>query len=125
MIFSKAYQYSALSQFDNDPDDELNELEDNLEMLVEDSDSSREGEQTGSIERHPGSKLKSSCGGASKAVASSTTPILKNGSLVRFQEDQRPEQDFRQRIQSSNSDRLTLDNTQEVRLNCMTTLTGR
>ena len=83
---------------------------------MEDSDSSREGEQTGSIERHSGSKLKSSCGSASKTVASSTTPILKNGSLVRFQEDQRPEQDFRQRIQSSNSDRFTLDNTQEVRL---------
>lgn len=32
-----AYQYSALSQFDNDPDEEVNDLEDNLEMLVDDS----------------------------------------------------------------------------------------
>lgn len=33
------YQYSALSQFDQDPDDDINELEDNLHMLVEDSSS--------------------------------------------------------------------------------------
>ena len=33
------YQYSALSQFDNDPDEEINDLDDHLEMLVEDSSS--------------------------------------------------------------------------------------
>ncbi|XP_059090652.1 uncharacterized protein LOC131886367 [Tigriopus californicus] len=33
------YQYSALSQFDQDPDHDINELEDNLHMLVEDSSS--------------------------------------------------------------------------------------
>ena len=33
------YQYSALSQFDNDPDEEMNDLDDHLEMLVEDSSS--------------------------------------------------------------------------------------
>ncbi len=41
------YQYSALSQFDADPDDEeLGNLEDNLHLLVEDSsDSDEEQEQ--------------------------------------------------------------------------------
>ena len=40
-----SYQYSALSQFDADPDDdELNDLEDNLNVLVEDSSSDEEEE---------------------------------------------------------------------------------
>ncbi len=40
------YQYSALNQFDNDPDDEVNDLEDHLDMLVEDSTSEDEEEVT-------------------------------------------------------------------------------
>ncbi len=36
------YQYSALNQFDNDPEDEVNDLENNLDMLVEDSTSDEE-----------------------------------------------------------------------------------
>ena len=40
-----SYQYSALSQFDADPDDdELNDLEDNLNVLVEDSSSDEDEE---------------------------------------------------------------------------------
>jgi len=33
------YQYSALSQYDIDRDEEMNDLDDHLEMLVEDSSS--------------------------------------------------------------------------------------
>ena len=42
LLFSRVpqpYQYSALSQYDNDPDEEINDLDDHLEMLVQDSSS--------------------------------------------------------------------------------------
>ena len=34
------YSYSALTQYDNDRDEEINDLEDHLDILIEDSSSS-------------------------------------------------------------------------------------
>ena len=39
------YQYSALSQYDNDRDEEINDLEDHLDILIEDSSSSDNEEE--------------------------------------------------------------------------------
>ena len=39
-LLPSTYQYSALTQYDNDRDEEINDLEDHLDILVEDSSSS-------------------------------------------------------------------------------------
>jgi hypothetical protein len=55
VLFSRVpqpYQYSALSQFDNDPDEEINDLDDHLEMLVEDSSSEDLEEDEGNQTEH-------------------------------------------------------------------------
>ena len=39
------YQYSALSQYDNDRDEEINDLDDHLDILIEDSSSSDNEEE--------------------------------------------------------------------------------
>ena len=45
-LLPSTYQYSALTQYDNDRDEEINDLEDHLEILVEDSSSSDNEEDT-------------------------------------------------------------------------------
>ena len=44
-IVPSTYQYSALSQYDNDRDEEIHDLEDHLDILVEDSSSSDNEEE--------------------------------------------------------------------------------
>ena len=39
------YSYSALTQYDNDRDEEINDLEDHLDILIEDSSSSDNEEE--------------------------------------------------------------------------------
>ena len=57
------YQYSALSQFDQDPDEDLHDLEDNLHMLVEDSSSEDDAEDR----KVCGERIKGGSNGIGKA----------------------------------------------------------
>ena len=44
-LLPSTYQYSALTQYDNDRDEEINDLDDHLDILVEDSSSSDNEEE--------------------------------------------------------------------------------